>query len=306
MSIKDVISVYYKKRGGKLKISETIRKYIGNKYFSLLLLLAFFTWAVGWKATLALAVIVYIHELGHKYAALRAGLTVQSIEFKLYGGVTNIKGIPKKYKDACIFLLAGPATGIILCAIFYAGYLFTREDIFLGCIGLTTFLNLLNLLPITVADGGGIFDSLLSPFKYGTRRNAMILGNIMAAVVLYIMNTGNFLIAVFLIIGLLESSSGINREKGILTYRARMESRKRECEEMIENAKQTNDNNTGLIEEYERHISEVDEKLAETLVPQKMSVWESVICGLCIVSVAGILLAFYMLVGLDSIKLLMS
>lgn len=111
---------------------------------------------------LALLVALYIHELGHALAArLQGERNVQIILFPL-GGAT-ISRIPRFAQDSCIKTLCGPLANLLFCFVitmpYYGGILEQRW--ILQYSSVIAAVNLVNLLPIAVLDGGHFFGSIL-------------------------------------------------------------------------------------------------------------------------------------------------
>ncbi|MGX5802070.1 metalloprotease [Bradyrhizobium sp. Arg314] len=141
---------------------------------------------------------VFLHELGHVWAARRRGIGTERIDLYLFGGIAWFKrGAASRYGWAWI-AFAGPLVNIILAAGLAASYyLLARSSLsvevdgffnsppprpdslvewtlWLGAL-LNTVLAALNLLPAYPLDGGTIARHLLAP-RFGADTAARIVG----------------------------------------------------------------------------------------------------------------------------------
>src|SRR4051794_4684056 len=115
---------------------------------------------------------VVAHELGHAFAALRAGLKVEGIELWMFGGFARLRDAPRTPGEQFKIAVAGPLVSLVLAVVLLGGALLadsaglsdvadgTRTDPWLAVAGLIGTLNLavllLNLLPAYPLDGGVI------------------------------------------------------------------------------------------------------------------------------------------------------
>lgn len=135
------------------------------------------TLAVAWLIGLVLC--IFLHELGHAFAARIVGVEVKSIVIWILGGLTNLAHKPEKPSHNLAIAAAGPLVNMVLGFLFVAAYivlyLFSLKDLGLStfiwlqtviqlCFSLA-FLNVIlvvfNLLPIYPLDGGNIMHALL-------------------------------------------------------------------------------------------------------------------------------------------------
>lgn len=117
--------------------------------------------AYATKAPLPLVVgfvsIILVHEIGHavviRAKGLRAGLMV-FIPF--IGGAVTLKDQPRSAYDDAQIGLAGPIAGTLASLIFLQAYKWTDITLYLAIAVAGFALNLFNLLPIGMLDGGRI------------------------------------------------------------------------------------------------------------------------------------------------------
>lgn len=115
---------------------------------------------------------VIAHELGHAFAARRAGLEVDGIELWMFGGFARLRQAPRTPGEQFKIAIAGPLVTLVLTAVFLGGVAIVdsggfaaaanqeRSDPLIAIAVLIGVLNLavlvLNLLPAYPLDGGVI------------------------------------------------------------------------------------------------------------------------------------------------------
>lgn len=231
------------------------------------------------------------------------GMEVVGIEFSFYGAATVIKGCAKAYKDMFLCVLAGPASGIIFCVLFYAGYLITGIEVFVYLVSMSAVLNLMNLLPVPITDGGRILDAIISPLQNGSRRGVMIVGNLIVVFILFSYTHSYLLSGLLLILGVITSSEGIKREEMAVQTREYVMAKKKMEEEFIFEEKQKELPSESRIEDCQKRIIDADNTLLEIIVPRKMNRHETIVCCFYFLAVASVLLAFYLWSGASYLKL---
>lgn len=116
---------------------------------------------------LTLFIIVFIHELGHAFAAAAMGCKVRSIQMLPFGGVAVIEddGSMTALKEIAI-ALAGPLQNVIMIgAAFLCKVLGWGDEAFLDyVIQGNMIIALFNLLPVLPLDGGKVLQASISLF----------------------------------------------------------------------------------------------------------------------------------------------
>jgi Zn-dependent protease len=101
--------------------------------------------------------ITMVHEIGHAVVIRAKGLRAGYLVFiPFIGGAVTLKDQPRSVFDDAQIGLAGPIAGTVASLAFLQVYNWTRDPLYL-LIALAGFvLNLINLLPIGMLDGGRI------------------------------------------------------------------------------------------------------------------------------------------------------
>jgi len=137
----------------------------------------------GWRFALGVIVLIFLHELGHYLEAEREGLHPEWPVFVPFLGayVKHTRGNPWQTARVAV---AGPMLGGLAAL---ACFLLGEADgsnllIALGYFGFV--LNLINLLPFGILDGGSIWRSTRYLWRGGGREKALVSGVLYGATAL--------------------------------------------------------------------------------------------------------------------------
>lgn len=125
----------------------------GGSFFLSLAIYAMF-W--GWKFGLVFVLMILAHELGHYVAIRNYGLPARLPMFVPFIGAYTMGGVPQSLEDDAYIALAGPLTGLGVCAVCF-GYGYETHDTFwymAAYVG--AFINLFNMVPAMPFDGGRV------------------------------------------------------------------------------------------------------------------------------------------------------
>ena len=130
---------------------------------TMLLSIAVYALAFGWRYAAGFIALIFVHELGHYIAARQRGLSVGApIFIPFVGAYITLKDQPHDVETEAYVAIAGPIVGAF--GAFAVYYLARSEDsvLLLAISYAGFFLNLFNLLPISPLDGGRI-TAIVSP-----------------------------------------------------------------------------------------------------------------------------------------------
>ena len=208
---------------------------IGTGYFR-----ALFPWLfpgggllLGAIATLLFFATLLAHELAHSYVAKKEGIPIAGITLFIFGGVSRMKAEPDSPRDEFRMAIAGPATSLVMAALFAAvGFALGRGTlpgaVFLY-VGLANFLvGIFNMLPGFPLDGGRVLRSFLwhitNDLQQATRISSIsgqVMGWAMIAFGVLMFFFGNLLGGVWLVfIGWFLNNAAHTSYQQILVRRA--------------------------------------------------------------------------------------
>ncbi len=131
-------------------------KFFATFLTSLISFGAYALWLGPWAAA-GIVVMFLVHELGHVYELRRQGLKTSAVVLVPFLGAATIwrSEQPDPIKRAEI-AIAGPVAGTIAATVAFVLYGTTHSPVLLFWAYFGFFLNLLNLIPFSMLDGGAI------------------------------------------------------------------------------------------------------------------------------------------------------
>jgi Zn-dependent protease len=157
---------------------------------TMLISLAVYALAFGWKFAVGFVLLLLVHELGHYFAAKVVGLRSSIPLFVPFiGAVISLRQAPHNAKMEANVAIGGPATGTLSALVCLIFYLWTDSMLMLVLAYTACVLNLFNLLPYTPLDGGRIA-AAITPHMWW-------VGSITTGL-LYLYTKNLFILAVFL------------------------------------------------------------------------------------------------------------
>jgi Zn-dependent protease len=123
------------------------------------LLLSIGAYAIKFPLSLVVGfvVVTVIHEIGHAVVIRAKGLRAGVMVFiPFIGGAVTLKDQPRSAYDDAQIGLAGPIFGTAACLIVLQIYKWTGNSVWLAIAAMGFLLNLINLLPVGMLDGGRI------------------------------------------------------------------------------------------------------------------------------------------------------
>src|ERR1017187_2524728 len=160
---------------------------------TMILSIGVYAMAWGWQFAVGFVLLIFVHECGHLIAAKRIGLKVGAPVFiPFMGALIALKEAPRNAWIEAQVGIGGPLLGTVGAGICELIYFATGNLMFRALAYTGFFLNLFNLAPVGILDGGRIVTAL-SPWLW--------LVGFAIMVALTIMHF-NFLLVVILIFSL--------------------------------------------------------------------------------------------------------
>jgi len=124
-------------------------------------------WVVGLLTALLFFASVVAHELAHSLVSQRYGVPVQDITLFIFGGAAHISEEPKTARGEFVMALVGPATSLLLAALFGVLWFLSRgtsgylHALSAWLAGINLSLAVFNLIPGFPLDGGRVFRAIV-------------------------------------------------------------------------------------------------------------------------------------------------
>ncbi|WP_188399194.1 site-2 protease family protein [Sporomusa sp. GT1] len=121
---------------------------------SMLVSLAFYAMAFGFKFAVGFVLLLLVHELGHVAASRIVGLRAKGPTFiPFIGAVISLNRAPVNAKMTANIAIGGPAAGTLSALVCLAFYLWSDSTLMLVLAYTACLLNLFNLIPCAPLDG---------------------------------------------------------------------------------------------------------------------------------------------------------
>jgi Zn-dependent protease len=132
------------------------------KFFGFFISVAAYTfWFKSWTFAFGFVLMILVHELGHAVEARRQGLQVSAPTFiPFFGAFVLIKNAPLNPWRNALVALAGPALGGVGAAVCWGIGDATDSNLFRALAYAGFLINLINLVPVGILDGGAVWRSI--------------------------------------------------------------------------------------------------------------------------------------------------
>ena len=131
------------------------------KFFGIFISVGGYALIWGWKFAVGFVLLILVHELGHYFEAKRQGLEVSLPRFiPFLGAYVAIKNSPLNPWRNALVALAGPAAGALGSAVCWVIGEAQDSRYLLALAYVGFLLNLINLLPVGILDGGAIWRAI--------------------------------------------------------------------------------------------------------------------------------------------------
>lgn len=134
---------------------------IVSTFGSMLLMIWVYATIHGWMFGVGFVLLLFMHEMGHYFAAKKAKLPVSTpIFIPFVGAFISMKEMPSDASTEAFVAIAGPVLGSIGALICLAIYYITGKSIFIALAYSGFILNLFNLIPVHPLDGGRVVTAI--------------------------------------------------------------------------------------------------------------------------------------------------
>lgn len=159
---------------------------------SMLLSMVAYAWIFGWPYAVGFVLLIFVHEMGHVFAARMRGLQTGAPAFiPFVGAWIQLKEQPTDVETEAFVGIAGPILGTLgafVCYLAADG----QSGLLLALAYAGFMINLFNLIPVSPMDGGRVL-AVVSPKIWGVGLLALV------GLAIYHPNPVLFLIAVMAI-----------------------------------------------------------------------------------------------------------
>jgi Zn-dependent protease len=148
---------------GKIKFVLPILLKTGG---SMLITVGLYATIWGWKFAVGFVLLIFLHECGHLLVAKKFGLKVSAPMFiPFVGAIILLKEAPRNaWMEACVGI-GGPMFGSLAALLCHAAGIHFGWPLLIALAYMGYFLNLFNLAPVGMLDGGRIVTAL-SPWLW--------------------------------------------------------------------------------------------------------------------------------------------
>jgi Zn-dependent protease len=145
----------------KFKTAALVLLTKGKVFFSLFAFFAVYWAMFGWWFALGLCGSILVHEMGHYLVVRRFGFHAELPMFiPGFGAYVKWNGANVDPGVRAQISLAGPLFGLISGLVSYGVFLSTGQGVWLAVAHFAGWLNLLNLIPVSIFDGGSAMNAL--------------------------------------------------------------------------------------------------------------------------------------------------
>jgi Zn-dependent protease len=133
----------------------------GKFFFSILAFVGFYWALFGWWFAVGLAGSVLMHEMGHYFMVRFYGFKAELPMFLPgLGAYVKWRGAAVDVGIRAQISLAGPLFGLLSGFIAYGVFAYTHSGVWLAVAQFAGWLNLINLIPVSIFDGGSALNAL--------------------------------------------------------------------------------------------------------------------------------------------------
>eukprot|EP01067_Filipodium_phascolosomae_P001972 Filipodium_phascolosomae@DN2242_c0_g1_i1.p1 len=159
-----------------------------------------YTWVFGWSYGLGIIGLIFIHECGHGIAMLHCKMNPGPMIFiPFLGAAVEMKDLPPSAFHEAYIALAGPVIGSVAAMVPLGYGILTGSQIALALGHFGAMINLFNLMPVGMMDGGRVA---------GCLHPALLpVGVVVGAAAMYLVPMRSPILTIMLILGAIQSYS---------------------------------------------------------------------------------------------------
>lgn len=166
-----------------------------------------YAWLLNPVAAAVLLGAIAFHECGHLYAAKYMGLRTKGFYLiPFMGGTALVADRYQKYSHMAFVLLAGPIAGTLLAIPFFALYVHTGSIMLGASALLMAGINLFNLAPLAMLDGGQLIESITYSINDKLAATFLTISYIVGAIVVWSFNPFISAMIIFFGVGTITSA----------------------------------------------------------------------------------------------------
>lgn len=134
---------------------------IASTFGSMLVMIWVYAKIHGWQFGVGFVLLLFMHEMGHYFAAKKAKLPVSTpIFIPFVGAFISMKEAPINASTEAFVAIGGPVLGSIGALLCLMIYYITGKSVFIALAYSGFILNLFNLIPVHPLDGGRVVTAI--------------------------------------------------------------------------------------------------------------------------------------------------
>lgn len=168
-----------------------------------------------WEFAIVLTAAIAIHEFGHVFAMRRLGIPTRGMFLIPFFGGVALGSRGETARQEAIVAGAGPAFGLLSLLPIMIAFAITGESKWVGYGSFIALINLFNLMPIGILDGGRILRAILSSVDQRLAWIGTALGLIFGFALVIVMHA--FVLALVIVFSALELVAERRRRMPLVT-----------------------------------------------------------------------------------------
>lgn len=134
---------------------------LASTFGSMLVMIWVYAKIHGWAFGVGFVILLFMHEMGHYFAAKRVNLPVSTpIFIPFVGALISMKEEPADATTEAFVAIGGPVLGSVSALICLVIYYITGKSVFIALAYTGFILNLFNLVPVHPLDGGRVVKAI--------------------------------------------------------------------------------------------------------------------------------------------------